>query len=95
MDERDAEAKCLRDRGELNGFAVDDDFSGRRCLHAGDDLHQRAFAGPVFTDDRENFAATECERNTIERAHAGEPLGNLAHFEQWRSHIWRHDKTGG
>ena len=57
MDQRDAELERLRNRSELHRLAVDDDFAGRGRFDAGDNPHQRAFAGAVFADDREHFAA--------------------------------------
>ncbi len=58
--------------------------SGGGRLDAGHDPHQRAFAGAVFADDGQHFAALECERNVLERTNAGELLADVAHFEQGR-----------
>ena len=59
MDERNTVGKRCLDRIQLDCFAVDQDVSGILSLHAGENLHERAFARAIFTDHREYFTRAE------------------------------------
>ena len=41
-------------------------------MHAGQDFHQRGFAGAVLADQRGDRAALQLEVRALERAHAAE-----------------------
>jgi hypothetical protein len=54
-------------------------------MHAGDDLHQRRFAGAVFADEAVDFARTEREIDIAQRVNAAEGLRDAAHLEKRRA----------
>ena len=51
--------------------AIDPDSSRVRCVHPGEDFHQRAFAGPVFADHRQHLAPVQGEIDVVKCADAG------------------------
>ena len=53
-----------------------------RALGAGHDLDQRRLAGAVLADQRVDFARAKIERDAVERADAGERLGDGLSGEQ-------------
>ena len=54
------------------GIAVEADFTAVGLIDAGQDLHQRGFAGAVLADQRGDRAATQFETRALERAHTAE-----------------------
>lgn len=57
-------------------------FSGSWTMDAAQDLHQGAFAGTVFTQQRENFTFVQREVNSVEHSDTAERLADSPHFEQ-------------
>ena len=57
MDQHDAVPFGVLDAGEADRLAVEAELAGVRRVDAGEDLHQRRFAGPVLADDGEHLAA--------------------------------------
>ena len=50
-------------------------------MHAGENLHQRALPGAVFSHQRMHFAALQIEVDVVQRRHASEGLGNAGSDE--------------
>jgi hypothetical protein len=71
--------------GGLNlGFrAVQADGAGIAPNHTSENFHQRRFAGAVFANQSDNFMLMNFEIDILERAHAGEALGDTRHLENW------------
>jgi len=45
-------------------------------MHAGENLHQRALAGAVFSHQRMDFAALQVEVDVLQRRRSGEEFGD-------------------
>ena len=75
---------CSASSGEVSRiswpFSRNEPESGR--VDAGDDLHQRRFAGAVLAHQRVHMAALQAERDVVERQHAGKGLADVLDFEQ-------------
>ena len=67
MDHADPVTNGVTRRLEVAGLAVDADFAGILPVHAVEDLHQRALAGAVFTEQGVNLARRHVERNPVVR----------------------------
>src|SRR5439155_22743580 len=80
----DAASERVAHAGEADGPTVKADLTGIGRLDAGDDSHQRRFAGAVFADHGEDFAGRDFDVNVVERPHSGEGLAQSANFEQRR-----------
>ena len=87
--------RLLIDRGDaktlrLGGAAYRDRSAGQenlaaiRLMHAGYDLDQRRFAGPVLAKQRVNFASVKAERDVVERLGGVEALGDAANLQDRR-----------
>ena len=57
-----------------------------RPVDAGQDVEDGRLAGAVGTDDREQLARLDGERDTVDRDHAGEPQRHVADIEDRRAH---------
>ena len=75
INDGDAGGDCLGGRGEDALRAVEAHGAGGRVVGAAEDFKQRGFAGAVFAHQRVNAAAAHGEGDAVERAHAGELLG--------------------
>ena len=53
-----------------------------RLVHAGEDLHERRLAGAVVTDDGDDLAGRDAQRDVVQRPHAGERLADARRLEQ-------------
>ena len=84
VDDRDA-VPLGGDRvaADLDRLAVDQDLAARIGLvGAGEDLHQGRLAGAVLAHERLHLAAPGLELDVVERLHAGERLGDVAHLQR-------------
>ena len=81
MLEHHADAQALRVAGVLDGdlLAFPDDLAFVGLDHAVDDLHQRAFAGAVFAQQRVDLVALDGERDVVVGQAAGILLGHAGH----------------
>ena len=82
MDHRDAVLQRVERGSQPNFLAFEPEGAGVRGVDAGDDLHQRRFAGAVLAHQRVDMAALETEGNIVEREHAGERLAHVLDLEQ-------------
>jgi hypothetical protein len=64
--------------------AVQQQAAGIRRMHADEDLHQRALARPVLTDDSVDLARTDGETDVLQGPDAGEPLRDSIDRQQRR-----------
>ena len=78
VDDGDARRLGIAHAGEADVFAVDADRSLIVGIDAGQDLHQRRFAGAVFAHQRMDFAGPELEADVAKRCDAAETLGDAA-----------------
>ena len=76
MNDRDAGAFRVLDAAKTRGQPSEPDRPFVFGVHAGENLHQRALAGAVFSHQRVHFAALQIEVDIAQRRHAGEGLGN-------------------
>ncbi len=87
IDHADAQIFGCARRVDGNGLAIDRNFAGVGALRAGQDLHERRFAGAVFADQCVHFAGLQVERNVFERANTGKRLPDAAHLEERTSRL--------
>ena len=72
MDQRDAKFLCRQGGGDIDRLVVQQQFARAGRVHAGEDFHQRAFAGAVFAHEGVDFAGTKIEIDRFQHAYAGE-----------------------
>ncbi len=77
----DAERERFRWRRQQHRLAVEQHFTGREPVHAGERLGQGRLAGTVFADDGVNFATLQREIDILDRGHATKFFGGFAQFE--------------
>ncbi len=91
--ERGHDAQFLIDHADAAGFGL-----GRRIeshalppqrqlplvggVDAAEDLHQRALAGAVFTDEAVDLAGQQVEIDAVKREGAAEPLGDAGQCQE-------------
>jgi hypothetical protein len=63
-------------------FAPEPYAPRRRTLQTGDRLQERALARPVGTDDGDDLAVADPERDTIDGGNSAEVLRELVDLEQ-------------
>ena len=73
----------------LERLAVEREAAGVRPVRAAEHLHQRAFAGAVFADERVDLAGGNLETHAIERHRRPEALGHPVNVQSrhWRAGI--------
>ena len=77
MNDPDSRRLSLARTGEIDRSAVVKDGPAVLDVDAGQDLHQRRFAGAVLAHQRVNLAGHELEPDVAQRAHAGEGLADV------------------
>ncbi len=70
---------------ELHLNAVDKHTAGILTIEAGEDIHQRAFTGAIFSQQGVDFTPIQDKIDVIIGEHAGKALHNPAHFYNRRS----------
>ena len=83
-DDADAPPCGVGAAAEHHRLAVDQDASRGRLLNAGDDLHQRRFAGAIFTDQHVDGPAAHGE---VGMAHGDGAGIHLRHALQAQDHV--------
>jgi hypothetical protein len=73
---------------EVHFSAIEQYPSMGRPLDLGEQLHQRRFAGAVFTGDHMHFAGEDVQIDVIDGYHPGKALRNIDELEEW-SLLWR------
>ena len=68
---------------------IDEDLTLVRPIDAGQDLDERRFSGPVFTDQRSDLPWVKADRHLVERLHARKYLADATHFQNGGSGQWR------
>ena len=63
------------------GLPVEGHGSGIRLKRTGEDFHQCAFAGAVFTDQRVHFSGADPKVDIVQCDCCGEALADALHFE--------------
>ena len=81
MDDADAEALRLRGRMDIDFFSKEFDRAAVFGIDAGQNLHHRALACAVFTDECKHLARVKRQVYAVERVHAGEELLNTGHLK--------------
>jgi hypothetical protein len=66
----------------VDSLAVQPDPALRRPLEPDDDLQERALAGPVRTDDGDDVAAVDPERDAVDGREAAEALRDTVDLEE-------------
>ena len=86
MHHADAGGPRVARRAEMHRSAVDAHLACVAGVHAGDDLHQRAFAGAVLAGEAVDLAGLQREIDAAQRLDAAERLGDAGQFEPRRRH---------
>jgi hypothetical protein len=68
-------------REALDRRTTQTDAARRRPLQTDDDFQQRTLAGPVGTDDGDDLAVVDPERDTVNGRKAAEALGDRINLE--------------
>ena len=87
VDDLYAQACGLRGGDVLYGLALEQHLALVAGVHAGDDLHQRGFAAPVFAGQAHDLAGPDREIDVVQGVDAAEALVNTGHLKQ----VFRHD----
>ena len=69
----------LMRRMEMHGLSIQGDLASIRELCSRQDLHQRAFARAVLSNQSVDLSRPYREIHALERTHAGETLGHPAY----------------
>ena len=85
MDHGDAGRARVARRAEARRLPIEHKTAGEFRMHAGDDLHQRAFSRAVLADETMDLAGGKREVDTTKRLDAAEGLGDLVQFEDGRA----------
>ena len=72
----------LGDAVQMGRLSVDQNLAGVGAVNAGENLHERRFAGAVLADHGQHFAALHVQRHAVERLHAGKMLADIADFQE-------------
>ena len=67
---------------EVQDLAVSREFTGVGLQLAADDVHERAFARPVLTDDRVDLAGTNVQTYIFESLRSREAFGDVADLKK-------------
>jgi len=86
VNEGDAEPLGRLHRRKFHRDALNVNAPGVRLLNAGQDLHQRALAGAILTDDRQHLASVDRHAHALERADARIRLGQSRGLQQGHRH---------
>ena len=71
-------------RMELHRPAVEEDLAGVRPVQAGEDVRERALAGPVLAQQRMHLAGGGREVHLVVRKHSRKALDDPAHLDRRR-----------
>ena len=84
-----ADSRIARGAGrtEMHLGPVEAHDAGVAGMHAGDDLHQRAFARTVFADEPVDLAAAQGKIHLAQRLDPAEGLGDAFEFEDRRQRL--------
>jgi hypothetical protein len=66
----------------VDPLTVQPDAAVCRPLQPDDDLQERALAGPVRTDDGDDVAVVDPERDAVDGRETAEPLGDRVDLEE-------------
>ena len=94
MDEDDAAVQGVADALQVDRLSVEEDFAAVGPVDAGQDFHERRFAGPVLADEGQHLAGVDGQRHAVEGLNAGEVLADVADFEEGRC-CHRHTQMTG
>ncbi len=81
MDHGDAGRMGVAGRSETGLSPVQHETAGIFRMHAGDDLHQRAFSRAVFADETMDLAGEQRKIDPTKRFDTAEGFGDLEQFE--------------
>ena len=82
VDDGDAQFLRLVRIGDVDGPALQEDLAFVQAVDAGEDLHQRRFAGAVLADEAEDFARADVQADVVQRADAGKGFADVIHPQQ-------------
>src|SRR5437764_7952603 len=86
MDEGDRLVLGTAARCMVIGLACDRHRSGIRAMDAAEHLDEGRFAGAVFAEQGDDFAALDTEADALERASAAERLDDSIEAQRTRCH---------
>src|SRR5713226_9290632 len=88
MHHGDAGSERVADRTKVGLTTVQHELAGEIGVRARDDLHQRAFAGPVLADETMDLAGSEGEIDSPKRLDAAKGFGDAVQFKDGGA-VWR------
>lgn len=99
-DDGDAELMRFGDRIDVDFFALDEDLALVGVVYAGQDLHQRRFAGAVLPHKAQDLTFVDIQVHMVQRLDAGEAFADAFHAEQFFRHVqtssrYRTQRVGG
>ena len=86
MDEDDSRVFRNLDVGDLKWTSRDRNFPIVRLLNTGEDFHQRALAGTIFTNDGDHFTLVNGQAHIHQCPDAWKTFRDGANFQKWRGH---------
>ena len=84
VDEDDAAVQGVADALQVDRLSVEEDFAAVGPVDAGQDFHERRFAGPVLADEGQHLVGVDGQRHAVEGLNAREVLADVADFEEGR-----------
>ncbi len=84
VDEHDAQLQSPLYRADFHAGTVDVDLALVGMLDAGQDLHERALARPIFAHQGQDFARRKLQAHAAQGCDARETLADATNFEQGR-----------
>jgi len=81
VDDGDPQGDRVLRAAQGDGLPLEEDLAGVGGVHAGEDLHQRAFAGAVLPDHGVNLAGLQLQLHIVQRQRARKLLGNAFGFK--------------
>src|SRR6516162_8930187 len=84
MNDPDSRRLGLARAGKVNGSTVVENGPAVFRVDAGEDFHQRRFAGPVLAHQGMNLARLQFKAHAVQRPHAGEGLADILDRDQRR-----------
>ena len=87
MDQRDSELGRTSHRVDADRLAIEHEATFVGCLDAREDLHERALARAILTNQGQDLARMQLEVHVLQRDHAGEALRDGFDSQQRVGHL--------
>ena len=71
----------------MDRLALEDELPFARLIEAGEDFHQRRFAGAIVADDAQHLAGIHMEIHIAQRGDGAEIFCDALGLEQWACRV--------